>query len=949
MLSLHRLLLGVVGLLALVVITLCGWAMTEALHSLRTASLNGHAARVVEATLDAYVAVSDERGRTAGVLGSSVSDAAVHGAGLDAVRHRTDRAHQRLVQVIWKSRRQDMAGQPPDSIEQLAQDYAELAAARRRADVAIAGGERLDAQDWVAVPTRYNDTLSYVTRDHTVAVYADGHSLGQPMLGLMYLYRVIKYTGLTRATVMAAISSGEPLSPATLASLDRYRAFIEETRAMLRSMPGEHNGILRRLAGGAFMGADTGDYDALLASVILASRERRPYAVTSEQWYASATTHLDTYIAQSGILTRWILGQAASSEAAARRQGGGLALLSAITVAALAATVQLLRRRLLTPLDALTNVANAVVRGDLDTPIVPLRRDEIGAMASAIEAMRRELLRRVAAITDAEAAAREQEAYLRSLLDNAAEAVIGTDQSGRVSLFNKAAESIFGIAQESVLGSPVEALVPAWPRLYTRGDTRPATVGAPCRIRARSQGRRADGSPFPVDLSVTGILTQHGAVEIILLRDLTELAAAEAAQKRLTDIIESTMDIVGTTDTQGWITYLNAAGRSFLGLGDDPRPGELAISRLLAPWAADQYRSETLPDALRRGVWQGDSAIVGSDGRETPVSHLVLRHTDAYGHTYLSFSMRDTAELTEANQELERRNRELLAAKNAVEQAHTQLVQSEKLAAVGQLAAGVAHEINNPIGYVSSNVASLAEYVDDLMRLLAAYDELERAPGVPPEVLARIDDLKRRIDLDYLRSDTVALVRESQEGLSRVRKIVQDLREFTHAGRADWQSADLHASLESTLNIVHNEIKYKAELVREYGEMPPVECMPAQLNQVFMNLLVNAAQAIEEHGTITVRTGTDGEWAYVEVEDDGPGMPEDVRRHLFEPFFTTKPVGKGTGLGLSVSYNIVQRHHGRIEVDSRPGHGSRFRVCIPLRQHAAAEEHAVDRGDARPL
>ena len=189
-----------------------------------------------------------------------------------------------------------------------------------------------------------------------------------------------------------------------------------------------------------------------------------------------------------------------------------------------------------------------------------------------------------------------------------------------------------------------------------------------------------------------------------------------------------------------------------------------------------------------------------------------------------------------------------------------------------------------------------------------------------------------KIDLEYIKKDLPDLVRESQEGAERVRRIVQDLKDFSHVDEAEWQWADLHQGLESTLNIVHNELKYKADIHKEYGELPPVECLASQVNQVFMNLLVNAAHAIEKNGTITLRSGCDEHEAWIEIGDSGKGIPADKLSHIFEPFYTTKPVGIGTGLGLSLSYSIIKKHHGRIEVESEVGKGSRFTVYLPI-QH----------------
>lgn len=280
----------------------------------------------------------------------------------------------------------------------------------------------------------------------------------------------------------------------------------------------------------------------------------------------------------------------------------------------------------------------------------------------------------------------------------------------------------------------------------------------------------------------------------------------------------------------------------------------------------------------------------------------------------------------------QRRIAELQMANQKLAEAQEQLLQAEKMASIGQLAAGVAHEINNPVGYVASNISALGRYIDDLLPLLDACEQLDASLCSDAPELQALRALKEKANLAYLRQDLHDLLAESKEGLDRVKKIVLDLKTFSHVDQAEWQVADLHQGLESTLNIVWNELKYKAEVIKEYGALPEVECIPSQLNQVFMNLMVNAAQAIENHGTITLRTGQTDEQVWVEVSDSGKGIAPEHLNRIFDPFFTTKPVGKGTGLGLSLSYGIVKKHHGRIDVDSTPGKGTTFRVWLPLRQ-----------------
>ncbi|WP_342117440.1 ATP-binding protein [Pseudoduganella sp. OTU4001] len=270
-----------------------------------------------------------------------------------------------------------------------------------------------------------------------------------------------------------------------------------------------------------------------------------------------------------------------------------------------------------------------------------------------------------------------------------------------------------------------------------------------------------------------------------------------------------------------------------------------------------------------------------------------------------------------------------------------QLVQADKLASIGQLAAGVAHEINNPIGYIFSNFGTLQEYLDRLFSMLDAYQQAEVAI-VDPAVAARLKAMREQVELDFLREDIPTLMQESKEGIVRVRHIVQDLKDFSRVdSQQEWVWADLRQGIDSTLNIVANEIKYKADVVREYSDIPDIECLPLQLNQVVMNLLVNAAHAIGPiRGRIEIRTGCDNDEVWFSVSDNGSGIaPENLGR-IFDPFFTTKEVGKGTGLGLSLSYGIVQKHQGRIDVESVLGKGTTFRVCLPRHRPPTEQKEA---------
>lgn len=299
-----------------------------------------------------------------------------------------------------------------------------------------------------------------------------------------------------------------------------------------------------------------------------------------------------------------------------------------------------------------------------------------------------------------------------------------------------------------------------------------------------------------------------------------------------------------------------------------------------------------------------------------------------------------TQELSQANADLQAERRALVASMEHLERTRTQLLQSEKMAAVGQLAAGVAHEINNPIGFVSSNIGSLGGYVEQLFDLTDVYRQA--SADLPAAQRQTIDTALKHMDFDYLRQDVTDLLQESKDGLGRVKRIVSDLRDFSQADEGELLPLDLNQVLESALNVAASDIRQKAEVVKELVALPAVLCRAAQIQQVFVNLLVNAAQALPQaspqaahqtmaaRGRITVRSGVTPGAVWAEISDNGCGMTQEVQKRIFEPFFTTHPVGQGTGLGLSLTWEIIQRHHGQIQVSSSLGQGTTVRVSLPL-------------------
>ena len=431
--------------------------------------------------------------------------------------------------------------------------------------------------------------------------------------------------------------------------------------------------------------------------------------------------------------------------------------------------------------------------------------------------------------------------------------------------------------------------------------------------------------------------------------------------------------IVSVADATGRITHINDKFCEVSGYRRDELVG--ANHRIVK---SDFHPPEFFDDmweTISSGrIWRGEVKNRAKDGRHYWVESTIVPMLDEYGlpasyiavRTEITKIMEMEEALIQANAILEskvaERTRELEQAKQQVEQElfdrvriqtalqasydelkhlHRQLqdtqqnlMQSEKLAAVGQLAAGMAHEINNPIGFVVSNLGTLARNQETLGALLAHYRQLEA--GLDDDARAAIVTQRQAADLDFLLEDTPALLKESRDGMERVRRIVQDLRDFSRVdSAAQWQEIDINHNLDTTLNLLGKQITQEISIQREYGQLPQVECSPAELNQVFMNVLNNALQAIHGKGSITLRSGQDGDQVWVEIEDSGEGIPEEVQPHIFDPFFTTRPVGQGAGLGLSTAYGIIQKHGGQISVSSQTGKGSVFRITLPLQQNGS--------------
>jgi len=279
--------------------------------------------------------------------------------------------------------------------------------------------------------------------------------------------------------------------------------------------------------------------------------------------------------------------------------------------------------------------------------------------------------------------------------------------------------------------------------------------------------------------------------------------------------------------------------------------------------------------------------------------------------------------------QLRKTERKLKKVRDDLKLLQNQLLQSEKMASLGQLTAGIAHELNNPINFINAGSFGLSQDLRDLIILLEKYEELNNQPGIV-QYLEKIDKLKEKIDYDFLKKNVIQTIEDIKLGAKRTTEIVQGLRNFSRLNDTVMQMTDIHEGIDSTLVLLKNELKNKVEVKKEYDEnIREILCYPGHLNQVFMNLLSNAEQSIEGKGKITIKTKNLKNKTQISIKDNGTGISEEVKNKVFEPFFTTKEPGQGTGLGLSISHDIIKRHQGSIEVKSKLGKGSEFIITLP--------------------
>lgn len=518
------------------------------------------------------------------------------------------------------------------------------------------------------------------------------------------------------------------------------------------------------------------------------------------------------------------------------------------------------------------------------------------------------------------------------------------DMDGRCMRANPALERMLGVGPGELVGALVESIIPASDPEEVIALMEELLAGGVDSYRLEKHYQQKNGEKNWLRVTVSLLRDAEGrpAGSVRVIEDITDRKYFERSVERLSREYEVILNTAGWgiigADLDGKITFANPSAARMLSFDVEELLGH-AVREIhhgtLGGLSGDDCDECMICSALHDGrsrqgrndvLWRGDGTNFPVEFTITPI----LEDGQVQG---IVLAFMDITEQLRIKRELHERIDELTELNHRLETMQIQLLQAEKMAGIGQLAAGVAHEINNPIGFVSSNLNTLEKYLRDLLNLADAYAIAEQAcaGAGQAELFDGVCQIKKSMDFDYLSQDASELVAESKDGLSRVKKIVQNLKDFSHVDNADeWSWVNLHQGLDTTLNIVWNDLKYKCEVKKEYGALPDVHCLPSQLNQVFMNMLINAGHSIEECGTITLRSGHEVDQVWIEIVDTGNGIAPEHLKRIFDPFYTTKPIGKGTGLGLSLSYGIVKKHQGRIEVQSEVGRGTTFRIWIPV-------------------
>jgi len=547
----------------------------------------------------------------------------------------------------------------------------------------------------------------------------------------------------------------------------------------------------------------------------------------------------------------------------------------------------------------------------------------------------------------------ENSEKLQSVLNAIPHAVVGLENR-RILFANEGSEKLFGWSASELKGKTTVIFYPNEEVFENVGSKVHAHFETEDSFTFEEITVRKDGSKIDCLIIVSKMTnyTKENRRAVAIYQDISQikkiLAQIEEQKAFLKEVINSLAHPFFVIDAETYeIQLSNAAAQHKKILGGQKcffvaQEHQLSCSELSQYCPLDEVK-ETRKPAVVEHCFKEDRKTYYQEVRLYPIFNERFEVKQVIEYSFDITKRKEADEelkvFNQALKENEKKLKEMYAnlekAHKDLELAQTQLVQSEKLASIGQLAAGIAHEINNPTAFIYSNMATFGKYLDALTVLFKAQEGLKQSideKNIKDIVDAkeRFCEVEKKIDPDFILKDTHSLLKETKSGLERIKNIVANLRTFSRQATDSRIKDNINGIIDGIINIVFNQIKDKAEIHRRYGDIPLVSCNTPQIGQVFMNLLMNASQAIDKKGHIWIRTYRKDKFVYIEVEDSGKGIPEDIRTKIFDPFFTTKPVGKGVGLGLSISYDIVKKHGGEIFLESQVGKGSKFIVSLPV-------------------
>lgn len=592
------------------------------------------------------------------------------------------------------------------------------------------------------------------------------------------------------------------------------------------------------------------------------------------------------------------------------------------------------------PLSDLKNVFKQVGEGNLGTKANISTGDEIEDLSNSFNQM----------VTRLQKTSFSKD-HFKIIVDSLTEILVVINPNGEITIVNQTILNNLGYTESDLIGQDISMIFSDKEDAPLTGEKLADVINHGVLLSYETSLRSKTGGKLPVEISGTIMKDSDGKLIniVCIAKDISEQRRSEEQLRKLSIIADQSPAAIVVTDMEGKIEYVNPAFVAVTGYSFEEAMGK--NPRILSSGKNPRQLYVDLWGTIKSGrIWRGEfqnkrkngelfwewCSISSIKNKQGEITHFMAIKEDITERKTTEEKLRNANEVLLADDralknimsDLKRNNEDL---KNMQEQ----LIQSEKLSSLGRLAAGVAHEINNPLGFIDNNISVLQEYIGSYAEILQAVNGLKKAiqdKDIDRALLLveEMNQLEAKVNLEYISSDIEKLILQSKSGTERIKKIVKDLRTFARKDEGHVELRNIEEVIDEVITIVWNEIKYKAELKKAYGGIPQVRCNAQKMGQVFINLLVNAVQAISDKGEITIKTYIKGAYACIEMTDTGSGIRSEDLKNIFDPFFTTKEVGKGTGLGLSIVYDIVKQHKGEIEVASEVGKGTTFTVKLPI-------------------